>query len=55
MNSLYLATDFILAVSLTVMLWRMRSGIERTDSVIRKFTVYIISTSFVTVAIAGMF
>lgn len=53
MNALYLVTDFVLAASLTLMLRKMRSGMDRTDSVINKITVYTISTSFVTVAIAS--
>ena len=53
MNALYLVTDFVLAASLTLMLRKMRSGMDRTDSVINKITVYTISTSCVTVAIAS--
>ena len=53
MNALYLVTDSILSSYLVFHLRRMRSGTKQTDSVVDIITIYTVSTSFVTVAIAG--
>ena len=52
MNIVFLITDSSLAASLTFLLWRMRSGIPRTDSIVRLVMIYTLSTSLCTTAIA---
>lgn len=54
MNSFALATDVALALSLIILLHRIRSGLRNTDSVVNRISVYVVSTSLVTVVVSTM-
>lgn len=51
-SALVVFTDIFLASSLVFLLRRRRSGVKRTDSIVRRIIVYIISTSLVTSLVA---
>lgn len=51
-SSLVVLTDVFLASSLVFLLLRLRSGVKRTDSVVKRLVVYIISTSLITSLVA---
>lgn len=48
MNALILVTDLALALSLVVLLYNSRSGLRRTDTVVKLLSTYVISTSLIT-------
>ena len=48
MNALVVVADTLIAATLIYLLWNHRSGIRRTDSIIKRLVVYTIGTGLVT-------